>query len=101
MHSKVDILINNAARTVGQRVKDIRIDTFSKTMDINFLSIVHMTKLFLSQKEEYDLHLVNINSIGGTVTSVQNADYCSSKFALRAFTDTLRQGKDCEGCSSS
>jgi short-subunit dehydrogenase len=50
-----------------------------------------LTKLFLAQQATTNLHLVNINSIGGTITSAQNGDYSASKFALTAFTDALRQ----------
>ncbi len=47
-HGKVDILINNAARTLGKRIKDLGFDQFKKTLEINFLSIVYLTKLFLA-----------------------------------------------------
>ncbi len=46
-HGKVDILINNAARTLGIRIKDLSFNQFKKTLEINFLSIVYLTKLFI------------------------------------------------------
>ena len=92
-HERVDILVNNAACCLGKRFKDLSLEAFTKTMDVNFVSIVHLTKLFLSQGELSGKRLVNINSIAGTMTSQQNGDYCASKFALKAFTDTLRLGK--------
>ena len=46
-HGKVEILINNAARTLGKRIKDLSFDQFKKTLEINFLSIVYLTKLFI------------------------------------------------------
>lgn len=36
---------------------------------------------------------MNINSIAGHITCSQNSDYSASKFALKGFTDALRQGK--------
>jgi short-subunit dehydrogenase len=39
-NKKVDILINNAARTLGKRIKDLSFESFKKTLEINFLSIV-------------------------------------------------------------
>jgi short-subunit dehydrogenase len=46
----------------------------------------------VGQRTEELYHLININSIGGTITTAHNADYSASKFALTAFTDALRQG---------
>ncbi|TNV77081.1 hypothetical protein FGO68_gene15710 [Halteria grandinella] len=95
----VNLLINNAARTLGKRISDLSFDTYRKTLDINFLSIVHLNSLWFqhiksTQQNFKGYQLVHINSIGGTITSSQNADYCSSKFALKAYTDTLRQELD-------
>ena len=39
-HGTVNLLINNAARSIGKRIKDLRYEDVRKTMEINFLSIV-------------------------------------------------------------
>jgi short-subunit dehydrogenase len=71
----VHILVNNAARTLGKRLKDTEPEVYVKTMDINFHSIVRLNHLWLnhtSQKHGNSFEgfqLVHINSIGGTVTS--------------------------------
>jgi 3-oxoacyl-[acyl-carrier protein] reductase len=36
----VNILVNNAARTLGKRVRDLTFADYKKTMEVNFLSIV-------------------------------------------------------------
>ena len=46
----MNILINNAARALGRWFSEISVDTFRKTMDINFMSIVQLTKLFADQQ---------------------------------------------------
>ena len=94
-HGRVNVLINNAARSLGLRIKDLKLADVRKTLEINFLPIVQLTKLFLAQpyvgdQSEDEYILVNINSIGGTMTSAHNADYSASKYALTAFTDALR-----------
>ncbi|TNV77310.1 hypothetical protein FGO68_gene1026 [Halteria grandinella] len=93
---QVNILINNAARALGKEFSTLTIDQYRKTIDINFLSIVHLTKLFTEQeavkeslvKGEYQL--VNVNSIGSFMAQRQWSDYGASKFALRGFTQALR-----------
>ena len=92
-HGRVNLLINNAARSLGKRICDLKLEDVRKTLDINFFSIVQLTKLFLAQYDRNNdnfYHLVNINSIGGRITSAHNADYSASKYALTAFTDALR-----------
>ncbi len=39
-HGKVDVLINNAARTLGKRISEVTYKEYKQTMKINFLSIV-------------------------------------------------------------
>jgi len=45
-HGRVNILVNNAARALGKWFSELHVETFRKTMDINFMSIVQLTKLF-------------------------------------------------------
>ena len=39
-HGRVNILVNNAARALGKWFSELQVETFKKTMDINFTSIV-------------------------------------------------------------
>lgn len=94
----MNILVNNAARALGKRFDELSLESFKKTHEINFLSIIQLTKLFLDQKKlrqsklRGEFHLVNVNSIGGTISMSNWTDYGSSKFALRGFTQALRFG---------
>eukprot|EP00347_Sterkiella_histriomuscorum_P008656 403344264 len=93
----VNILVNNAARVIGKRFKDMAFKDFERTMQINFLPTVQLTKLFLSQPQliqsqtRGQFHLVNVNSIAGHISSAFNSDYSAGKFALHGFTSSLRQ----------
>ena len=44
---RVDILVNNAARVQGKRLKDMSMDDFRKSIETNLLAYVHLSKLFL------------------------------------------------------
>ena len=46
-NGRVNILVNNAARALGKTFLELSVQTFRKTIDINFMSIVQLTKLFL------------------------------------------------------
>lgn len=92
---QVHILVNNAAICLGMRVDELSIEQFARTMDINFISYVHLCMLFLKQKEikgapKHRFHIVNVSSIAGHMTCSRNSDYSASKFALTGFADALR-----------
>ena len=46
-NSKVDILVNNAARVQGKRLMDMQMSDFRESIQVNLLAYVHLTKLFL------------------------------------------------------
>ncbi len=50
-HGVVHILINNAAIAMGKRVDEMKPQEVKLMMDNNFISYVHLTMLFLKQKE--------------------------------------------------
>jgi short-subunit dehydrogenase len=39
-HGQVNVLINNAARSMGRRISELKVEDVRKTIEINFLSIV-------------------------------------------------------------
>lgn len=47
-HGPVHILVNNAARALGKTVEQLGIDQFKLTMDINFISYVQFSMLFMA-----------------------------------------------------
>ena len=47
---KVDILVNNAARVLGKKLKDMEVREFRESISVNLLAYVHLAKLFLDQK---------------------------------------------------
>ena len=89
---KVDLIINNAGVFLSQAIADLSIKEMKWLMDINFWGIVYGCKSFLPYLQQHkDAHIVNISSIFGLVASPNQAAYCASKFAVRGFTETLRQ----------
>jgi short-subunit dehydrogenase len=61
-------------------------------MGINFWGVVHGTKAFLPHLvNARSGHIVNISSIFGMIAVPGQAAYNASKFAVRGFTEALRQ----------
>jgi short-subunit dehydrogenase len=91
-HGKANIVINNAGVALGDSIEDVSYEDFEWIVNINFWGVVHGTKAFLPHlKKEPEGHIVNISSINGIVPNPCNGPYCATKFAVRGFTETLKQ----------
>ncbi len=87
-----DIVINNAGKALDSiHVSKMDIEDFEYIMGINFWGVVYGTKAFLPYlKRSKEGALVNISSVFGIYGIAGQSAYCTSKFAVRGFTETLR-----------
>jgi len=66
-------------------------------MGINFWGVVHGTKAFLPHiKKTGDGHIVNISSVFGIIAVPTQSAYNAAKFAVRGFTESLREEMEIE-----
>lgn len=87
----IDLLINNAGlATLSLFEKFTDLSLFRHTMDINFYGAVNCTFHALPYLKQNHGRIVMISSMGGKATIPYNTPYCSSKFALHGFADSLR-----------
>lgn len=95
---RVNVIINNAGVALGATIEDTRYEDFEWLMNINFWGVVHGTKAFLPHvKRSGDGHIVNISSVFGLVGVPTQAAYNAAKFAVKGFTEALRQELEIEG----
>jgi len=89
---QVDIVLNNAGVTLGPfSVEEVPMEKFEWVMNINFWGMVYGTKAFLPDlKARPEACVANISSILGLGAIGSQAPYCSSKFAIRGFNESLR-----------
>ncbi len=88
----VNLVINNAGVAVTATVQEMTDEDFTWLMNINFWGMAHGSRAFLPHLiASGGGHLVNISSIFGMVGIPKNAAYNASKFAIRGFTEALRQ----------
>jgi len=91
-HGGVHLLINNAGVVVTETLEDISYEDFEWLMGINLWGVVYGCKEFLPYlKQQSQAHIVNMSSVNGIFTDPNNGAYCTSKFAVRGFTETLCQ----------
>lgn len=96
--SEVHIVINNAGVALGATVEDMSYEDMEWLMGINFWGVVYGTKAFLPLLKQADAgHIVNISSVFGLIGVPTQAAYNAAKFAVRGFTESLRQELEIEG----
>ena len=89
---RVNVLVNNAGVAVHGDFEEMSYSDFDWLMDINFWGVVQGTKEFLPHLiESGDGHVVNISSLFGLMGMPGQTAYNASKFAVRGFTEALRQ----------
>lgn len=88
--AELDVLIHNAGVAYPGRVSESTIDEWRATMSVNLIGAVALTLELLPALRSAGGHVVFINSGSGINASRGLASYSSSKFALRAFADSLR-----------
>jgi len=91
-HGKVNLIFNNAGVALSGTVDALGIDDYKWIMDINFNGTLYGSKAFLPHLEAAgEGHIINISSIFGLTAQPLMSGYNASKFAVRGFTESLRQ----------
>ncbi len=91
-HGGVDLIVNNAGVALADSLETVPHEDFEWLMGINFWGVVHGTLAFLPHlRQRPEGHVVNVSSIYGLLPVPYNGAYCSAKFAVRGFTETLAQ----------
>ncbi|ORI24069.1 SDR family oxidoreductase [Rhodococcus sp. 1168] len=89
---RVNLVVNNAGVALGADVLDMTWDDFEWVMNIDFWGVVNGSKAFLPALiESGEGHLVNVSSVFGLIGIPGQSAYNSAKFAVRGFTEALRQ----------
>ncbi|MBZ0274736.1 MAG: SDR family NAD(P)-dependent oxidoreductase [Anaerolineae bacterium] len=83
-------LVNNAGIAVAGPMEYLPLDALRQQMEVNYIGQVAVTQAFLPLVRQARGRIVNICSFLGRMTVPFNGAYCASKFAMEAFTDTLR-----------
>ena len=85
-------VFNNAGVAVASTVVDAVPEDDDWLFEINFWGVVNGTRAFLPILVEQDNGvIVNTSSVFGLLGMPYQSAYCASKFAIRGFTDALRQ----------
>lgn len=90
-HPDTTLLVNNAGVALGGTFEQVSEEEFDWLMAINFRAVVTLTRALVPVlRANPGSHLVNISSLFGLIAPAGQVAYCTSKFAVRGFTEALR-----------
>ncbi|WGX99089.1 SDR family oxidoreductase [Nocardioides sp. L-11A] len=88
----VNLVVNNAGITIFGTVEESPYEDIEKVLDVDFWGVVHGTKAFLPHLiASGEGHVVNVSSVFGLFGVPTQSSYNAAKFAVRGFTEALRQ----------
>jgi short-subunit dehydrogenase len=87
---KIDVLINNAGISQRALFDELDLDDYRKIIDINYWGTVMCTKFALPYLLKSKGSVVAISSISGFSPLPGRTGYCSSKYAIHGFLESLR-----------
>jgi NAD(P)-dependent dehydrogenase (short-subunit alcohol dehydrogenase family) len=84
------MLLNNAGIVVPGSLEFLPIDDIRQQFEVNVFGLVAVTQAFLPLVRIGHGRIVNMGSTGGKIAMPFIGPYTASKFAVEAFTDSLR-----------
>src|SRR4051794_8688800 len=82
---------NNAGIAFRRSVLESDYADYERVFGVNLWGVMHGTKAFLPHLiESGDGHVVNVSSLNGCLAQPDMTHYCTTKFAVRGFTESLR-----------
>lgn len=90
--SCIDLLINNAGIALGDLTfGEASEQDFEKITNINYWGVIHTTqRCYPHLRTRPEAAIVNLSSSQGILALPYLVPYCTTKFAVRGFTDSLR-----------
>ncbi len=87
-----DVLINSAGYSHPGYFEELPVEVFQRIMAVDFFGTLYPCKLVVPLMiERGSGHIVNVSSVAGFLGVFGFTAYSAAKFAIRGFSDTLRQ----------
>ncbi len=87
---RIDVFINNAGVGIYEEWEKTDISDLRALFDVNFFAPVELSRLAIPFLKKSSGTLINTSSVAGLLYVPVMGGYCASKFALNAFSDSLR-----------
>ena len=89
---RAQLLVNNAGVALMGTLAEVSLEDMEWLIQINLWGVIYGCKFFLPMlQREPDAHIVNVSSIFGLIGPPGQTAYATSKFAVRGFSESLRE----------
>lgn len=91
-HGVLDILVNNAGVAIAASFLDTELTDWDWLLGINLMGVVHGCHFFVPTMVERGTggHIINVSSVAGYLGTSRLNAYCTSKYAVLGFSESLR-----------
>jgi uncharacterized protein len=89
-YGKLDVLVNNAGRSMRGKVLDTTPEQFRELMELNLIALVRCTRAAVPRLLASRGHVVNIGSLAAKSASRWVGAYPATKHAVAAYSQQLR-----------
>lgn len=87
----LDVLVNNAGYGIGGAFEDLSEEDIRRQMETNFFGVQNVTRAAIPlMRQRKGSKIINISSVSGFSSSPCLSAYSCSKWALEAFSESLR-----------
>ncbi|MFH1268814.1 MAG: SDR family NAD(P)-dependent oxidoreductase, partial [Planctomycetota bacterium] len=87
---RLDVLVNNAGRSMRGKLLDTTPDEFRDLMELNLIALVRCTRAAVPHLLKQRGHVVNIGSLAAKSAARWVGAYPATKFAVAAYSQQLR-----------
>lgn len=90
-YGHLDLIFNNAGTALKGETRDLTVDHWRKVIDVNLLGVIYgAISAYAVMIQQGHGHIVNIGSLGGLIPVPQEIPYCTTKWAVVGFSNSLR-----------
>jgi NAD(P)-dependent dehydrogenase (short-subunit alcohol dehydrogenase family) len=91
-HGAVHLLINSAGIAHEAAFPQTSLEDWDRIIDANLWGVIHSCHFFMPHLAKVDRgHIVNLSSLLGIVAMPGQTGYCTTKFAVRGFSESLAE----------